>query len=82
MEVGFTKDLVEVPADERFVAYAGGFATALLARLDAGEQLSQTELNWLYTNDPDSYKRFDIRRICRVLIDRYTLLRITQRFKE
>lgn len=74
-EAGVTKDFVEVEQSDQFVAYAGGFAKALLIRLHNHEGIQASELAWLKMNtgldDPDA--------ACQKLIDAYRLQCVTER---
>ncbi len=85
MEVGITKDFVEVPFNEHFIQYAAGYATALVADINTDVPLGAMRLSWLYTacGSPEvPYNREQALAMCKFLIDRYTLQCITKRFCE
>lgn len=74
-QTSVTKDFLEVDRDERFIAYAAGFATILRIRLHNHEGIQASELAWLKVNtgldDPNE--------ACKKLIDAYQLQCVTER---
>lgn len=75
MSLTVTQDFVPVPNDERFVAYAAGFARILFIKLHDKNGITADELGWLRVTsdlmDPDA--------ACRKLIDAYALQQVTAR---
>lgn len=74
-ETGVTKDFVEVPNDDTFTEYSGGYAKALLMRLHGEEGLTPSEQLWLELtsglSDPDA--------ACRKLINAFQIQLVTKR---